>query len=53
MHASFGSVVELPDYTNLHVVERNLRTNINTNSDECSVVDSVFGDKMWNHSEKK
>ena len=53
MHASFGSVVELPDYTNLHVVERNLRTNINTNSDECSVVDSVFGDKMWNQSEKK
>ena len=53
MHASFGSVVELPDYTNLHVVEWNLRTNIKTNSDECSVVDSVFGDKMWNQPEKK
>ena len=53
MHVSFGNAVELPDYTKPHVVEQNLRTNVNTNSDECSVVGSVFDNKMWNHSEKK
>ena len=53
MHVSFGNAVELPDYTKPHVVEQNLRTDVNTNSDECSVVGPVFDNKMWNHSEKK